>query len=54
MNPKKNAKIAAPIFVGVDACKLQFNATLRPKKFKVNTINNIPNLSTILTKLENC
>jgi len=54
MNPKKNAKIAAPSLVGTDACKLQFNATLRPKKFNVRTMNRIPNLSATLQKLLNC
>ena len=51
MNPKKNANIAAPSFVGTDACRLQFNATLKPRKFSVNTMNRILSLSVTLRKL---
>ena len=54
MNPKKNANIAAPSFVGTDACILQFNATLKPRKFSVRTMNSIPSLSVTLKKLEIC
>lgn len=51
MNPKKNAKSAAPTFLGTGALILQLRATLRARKLMARMMNTMPSFINTLKKL---